>query len=93
MFDFYACAMAIAKLICLFDPTSQQARAVKLLGDKKELQEVRDLWWAEVRAEIKSHAKSLNCQFVIGYSETTTIHEGNMYKAILGAHDSKWPVN
>jgi hypothetical protein len=33
----------------------------------------RELWWTEVRDEIKSHARTLNCSFVIGYSERTSI--------------------
>jgi hypothetical protein len=31
--------------------------------------------WLELREEIKSHARSLNCPFVLGYKETITICE------------------
>ncbi|XP_018415516.1 PREDICTED: C2 domain-containing protein 5 [Nanorana parkeri] len=37
--------------------------------------ETRDAWWAEIRQEIKSHAKALGCHAVIGYSESTSICE------------------
>ncbi|XP_060544198.1 C2 domain-containing protein 5 isoform X8 [Pantherophis guttatus] len=37
--------------------------------------ETRDAWWAEVRQEIKSHAKALGCHAVVGYSESTSICE------------------
>uniref|UniRef100_A0A8C4K583 C2 domain-containing protein 5 n=1 Tax=Dromaius novaehollandiae TaxID=8790 RepID=A0A8C4K583_DRONO len=37
--------------------------------------ETRDAWWAEIRQEIKSHAKALGCQAVVGYSESTSICE------------------
>ncbi|OZJ02721.1 hypothetical protein BZG36_05105 [Bifiguratus adelaidae] len=49
------------------------ARSVKLIEDDEE--EVRDTWWDELREEIKSHARSLGCPHVIGYSETTTIND------------------
>lgn len=35
--------------------------------------ETRDAWWEEIRQEIKSHAKSLGCHAVVGYSESTSI--------------------
>nr|XP_032828022.1 C2 domain-containing protein 5 isoform X4 [Petromyzon marinus] len=37
--------------------------------------ETRDAWWAEIRQEIKSHAKALGCHAVVGYSECTSICE------------------
>ncbi|XP_071589203.1 C2 domain-containing protein 5 isoform X8 [Heliangelus exortis] len=37
--------------------------------------ETRDTWWAEIRQEIKSHAKALGCHAVVGYSESTSICE------------------
>ncbi|XP_038963861.1 C2 domain-containing protein 5 isoform X27 [Rattus norvegicus] len=37
--------------------------------------ETRDAWWAEIRQEIKSHAKALGCHAVVGYSESTSICE------------------
>jgi len=32
----------------------------------------------KVRTEIKSHASALGCNYIIGYSETTSIHGGEM---------------
>ena len=38
-------------------------------------QETRDLWWAELRDEVKSHAKALQCSVVLGYSESCVIDQ------------------
>ena len=35
--------------------------------------ETRDAWWHEIRSEIRSHYRSMCCNAVIGYSETTSI--------------------
>eukprot|EP00288_Rhodomonas_lens_P016307 CAMPEP_0177702132 /NCGR_PEP_ID=MMETSP0484_2-20121128/6978_1 /TAXON_ID=354590 /ORGANISM="Rhodomonas lens, Strain RHODO" /LENGTH=846 /DNA_ID=CAMNT_0019213405 /DNA_START=305 /DNA_END=2842 /DNA_ORIENTATION=+ len=55
------------------------ARSVKVIGQEggkqERVVEVRDAWWNELRAEIKTHARSLDCCHVIGYSETATISE------------------
>ncbi|KAM5169896.1 C2 domain-containing protein 5 isoform 2-T2 [Mantella aurantiaca] len=53
------------------------ARSVKLLDriHNPEEPETRDAWWAEIRQEIKSHAKALGCHAVVGYSESTSICE------------------
>ncbi|XP_022657376.1 C2 domain-containing protein 5-like isoform X3 [Varroa destructor] len=52
------------------------ARSVKLLDNSLESEaETRDSWWTELRKEIRSHAKSLACNIVVGYQETTTICE------------------
>ncbi|EGC37159.1 hypothetical protein DICPUDRAFT_30730 [Dictyostelium purpureum] len=49
-------------------------KSVKILK-KSNTQDVRDQYWTEIRNEIKSHAKSLGCNYIIGYSETTTIQQ------------------
>lgn len=51
------------------------ARSVKLLErvPNPDEPEVRDSWWTELRMEIRSHARSLGCNVVLGYSESTTI--------------------
>ncbi|KAK7500427.1 hypothetical protein BaRGS_00008334 [Batillaria attramentaria] len=36
-------------------------------------QRQRDMWWGEIRTEIRSHARSMNCHAVLGYIEQTTI--------------------
>ncbi|XP_069618891.1 C2 domain-containing protein 5 isoform X1 [Ranitomeya imitator] len=53
------------------------ARSVKLLDriHNPDEPETRDAWWAEIRQEIKSHAKALGCHAVVGYSECTSIWE------------------
>ncbi|CEG46609.1 Predicted Ca2-dependent phospholipid-binding protein [Plasmopara halstedii] len=54
------------------------ARSVKYLGKlatKLADQETRDSWWLELREEIRAHAQSLQCPFVIGYTESCTIHD------------------
>nr|KAG5702953.1 hypothetical protein BaRGS_034726 [Batillaria attramentaria] len=51
------------------------ARSVKLLDKihNPEEPETRDMWWGEIRTEIRSHARSMNCHAVLGYIEQTTI--------------------
>lgn len=51
------------------------ARSVKLLErvPNPDEPEVRDSWWTELRMEIRSHARALGCNVVLGYSEATTI--------------------
>ncbi|GLD96682.1 hypothetical protein PINS_up005365 [Pythium insidiosum] len=54
------------------------ARSVKYLGKmatKLADQETRDSWWLELREEMRAHAQSLQCPFVIGYTESCTIHD------------------
>ncbi|KAF7287724.1 hypothetical protein GWI33_003362 [Rhynchophorus ferrugineus] len=56
---------------------SINARSVKLLEriSNVEEPESRDTWWSEIRMEIRSHARSLNCNAVLGYTESTSICE------------------
>lgn len=51
------------------------AQSVKLLGrvNNPEELESRDAWWKEIRMEIRSHARALGCNVVLGYSESTSI--------------------
>ena len=49
------------------------AASIKVLDNDER--DVRDAWWAEVRDEIKSHARTVGCAFVVGYSETTSISD------------------
>lgn len=52
------------------------ARSVKLLERNTNMEEPEsrnDIWWSEIRMEIRSHARSLNCNAVLGYTETTSI--------------------
>jgi len=51
------------------------SRSVKLLDkiNNPDEPETRDSWWNELRCEIRSHAKAMGCQAVLGYSEYSTI--------------------
>ena len=63
------------------------ARSVKFLGklaSKLSDQETRDGWWSELRDEIRSHARSLCCTQVIGYTESSTIHDDVCILSITG---------
>lgn len=52
------------------------SRSVKLLSASNDDDlESRDKWWIEIRNEIRSHMKSLNCHVVLGYTETKSICE------------------
>ncbi|KAK9890127.1 hypothetical protein WA026_008936 [Henosepilachna vigintioctopunctata] len=53
------------------------ARSVKLLERISNIEEpeTRDSWWAELRMEMRSHAKALNCNAVLGYTEICSICE------------------
>jgi len=41
-----------------------------LLADEPE---TRDAWWSEVRTEIRSHARAMGCNAVVGYNESSSI--------------------
>ncbi|XP_058814769.1 uncharacterized protein LOC131678572 isoform X2 [Topomyia yanbarensis] len=51
------------------------ARSVKLLArvPNPDDPETRDMWWNELRMEIRSHARAIGCNMVLGYMESTTI--------------------
>jgi hypothetical protein len=49
------------------------ARSVKLLDQSDR--EIRDAWWTELREEIRSHARVIGCQHIVGYSEKTTLYD------------------
>lgn len=53
-------------------------RSVKLLdGDLQDNKHkaLREAWWQEIRHEIRTHAMTLGCNLVVGYSEDTSIFE------------------
>jgi len=63
------------------------ARSVKYLGklaSKLSDQETRDGWWSELRDEIRTHARTLCCWHVIGYTEASTIHDDVCVLSITG---------
>ncbi|KNE63843.1 hypothetical protein AMAG_19075 [Allomyces macrogynus ATCC 38327] len=45
---------------------------------------MRDGWWQELREEVKQHAKALRCAYVVGYTETTTVHNDLMVLSATG---------
>ena len=49
------------------------ATSIKLIDNDERA--VREAWWAELREEIKAHARTLLCAFIIGYTESTSINE------------------
>lgn len=53
------------------------ARSVKLLDriHNPDESEARDVWWTEIRTEIRAHAASMGCNAVVGYKETTSIFD------------------
>ena len=44
----------------------------------------RDVWWNELREEIKGHARSLKCTHIIGYSESTVFHNDLCILSAIG---------
>ena len=76
------------------------ARSVKFLGKLEASvsdQETREGWWAELRDEIKSHAKVMCCKHIIGYTETCTIYGEVCILTAIGTAASlkglSYPVN
>ncbi|KAJ3075681.1 hypothetical protein HDU98_007238 [Podochytrium sp. JEL0797] len=49
------------------------ATSVKIMDNASDNEETREVWWDELRAEIKSHARSLKCALVVGYTEQMTV--------------------
>lgn len=35
--------------------------------------DARESWWVEIRQEVRSHAKALGCNMIVGYQEKTVI--------------------
>lgn len=48
------------------------AASVKIIDNDDK--DVREMWWNELRDELKAHSRALGCHFVIGYSEHVTIN-------------------
>jgi hypothetical protein len=46
--------------------------------------ETRDVWWAELRTEIRSHMRAMGCHAVIGYSEQTSIRDELIILSAIG---------
>eukprot|EP00095_Tigriopus_kingsejongensis_P005187 maker-scaffold321_size207582-snap-gene-1.29 protein:Tk05187 transcript:maker-scaffold321_size207582-snap-gene-1.29-mRNA-1 annotation:"c2 domain-containing protein 5 isoform x2" len=48
-------------------------RSVKILDGLEDDCDARESWWNEIRQEIRSHARCLGCNMIVGYSEDTVI--------------------
>ena len=44
----------------------------------------RDGWWSELRSELRSHASTLGCGHVVGYVESSTIHDDVCVLSVTG---------
>ncbi|XP_012536036.2 C2 domain-containing protein 5 [Monomorium pharaonis] len=72
------------------------SKSVKLLERISNLEEPegRDSWWTEIRMEVRSHARALGCNVVIGYKEETSICDdvcvlsGSGTAAVINLHNS-----
>jgi len=62
------------------------SKSVKLLDEINSFDghEIRELWWNELRTEIRSHAKALGCHAVLGYTENATICDDMMILSAMG---------
>lgn len=49
------------------------AASIKILDNDER--EVREAWWTELRDEMKSHARTLGCNHIAGYTEQTSISD------------------
>ncbi|OLY79578.1 C2 domain-containing protein 5 [Smittium mucronatum] len=58
------------------------AHSVKVINDDDE--KTRQTWWDELRREIKSHAKSLSCTHILGYSESSSIKGDVIVLSVIG---------
>jgi uncharacterized protein YbjQ (UPF0145 family) len=62
------------------------AHSVKLLDriNNPDEPETRDAWWNEIRNEMRSHARAMGCNAVVGYSESTSICDELCLLSALG---------
>lgn len=61
--------------------TIQQLNVLHFPSDEPK---TRDLWWTEIRTEIRSHMRALDCNCVLGYSERTTIKDELIVLSAIG---------
>jgi hypothetical protein len=47
--------------------------------------QTRDEWWTDIREEMRSHARALGCNSVIGYMESTSISDNVLLLNATGA--------
>ncbi|KAL3314310.1 hypothetical protein Ciccas_007070 [Cichlidogyrus casuarinus] len=53
------------------------SKSVKIIEKNENTcnQQIRDSWWLELRTEISSHMRSLDCDCVLGYRELCAVYE------------------
>lgn len=56
----------------------------KLEKNRKQLAKIHDSWWNELRDELKSHARTLRCNHIIGYEENMYIHRDVCILWVIG---------
>ncbi|ORZ32637.1 hypothetical protein BCR44DRAFT_1439955, partial [Catenaria anguillulae PL171] len=70
------------------------AKSVKLLSTYDSTPAAtRDAWWGELRDEVRAHAKHLRCTHVLGYSESTAIHDDLVVLSATGTAANLDPTN
>jgi len=62
------------------------AKSVKLLEelDERDDGDTREGWWTEIRQEVRSHARALGCNVIIGYQEKTVIWDDVIILSVSG---------
>lgn len=62
------------------------SKSVKLLEelDDRDESDARESWWVEIRQEVRSHAKALGCNMIVGYQEKTVIWEDVLILSACG---------
>merc|ERR1712000_96385 len=72
---------------------AKSVKELKDLGSKKKTELKRDKWWAELRSEVRGHARALCCNCVLGYEETVTMYEETAVLTASGTAVYLKPVN
>jgi uncharacterized protein YbjQ (UPF0145 family) len=58
------------------------ARSVKITDTNTAAE--RGAWWEELREEVRAHARTLGCNTIVGYTETTAIHDDIYVLSAMG---------
>ena len=57
---------------------------IELVVTLSDEPETRDMWWVELRTEIRSHMRAMGCHAVLGYSEQTSIRDELIILSAVG---------
>ena len=68
------------------------SKSVKLLEevDDRDESDAREAWWVEIRQEVRSHARALGCNMIVGYRENTVIWEDVLILTASGGPFRTW---